>query len=203
MQAFKSKDLSVVFVAAGSYHSAAVVQSKKVGTSRLFSWGNGNHGRLGVGDDRLRPSPVEVFYHRTKPRESLQRGADGKGASGGGMFGGLVGGARTDWLGPESGHEQEWFSVAGGGRHSVASTANGQVFTWGDDKHGQLGHGQRVGQRLPCLLSTLLRRDRYELVADVRQVAAGRRFSVALTWGGAPSPSRRAYPAARVPSHVV
>ena len=33
------------------------------------------------------------------------------------------------------------FSVAAGGRHSMAMNDNSEVYTWGSDVHGGLGHG--------------------------------------------------------------
>ena len=32
-------------------------------------------------------------------------------------------------------------AVSSGGRHSMALTADGKVFSWGDGEYGQLGHG--------------------------------------------------------------
>jgi alpha-tubulin suppressor-like RCC1 family protein len=38
----------------------------------------------------------------------------------------------------------EVVDIAAGGRHSVALTASGAVYTWGDNDHGQLGQGMNV-----------------------------------------------------------
>ena len=38
----------------------------------------------------------------------------------------------------ETGHALEWQSIACGARHGAALTRAGQVYTWGDDAHGQL-----------------------------------------------------------------
>ena len=85
--------------------------------------------------------------------------------------------------------------VAGGGRHSASCTRSGHVFTWGDDTQRQLGHGYGVSQRMPALLTTIMRTQRVarrfgwnELVKvrvdDVRDVGCGHDFTAALTWSG-------------------
>ena len=45
--------------------------------------------------------------------------------------------------------------VACGGWHSASLTVNGDVFTWGSGRCGQLGQGDWASHRLPCVVAAL------------------------------------------------
>ena len=64
LHAFKSRGLKAQQVAAGAYHSAAIIGISKQHASQLFTWGEGEAGRLGHGDQRTRHTPLEVHYRR-------------------------------------------------------------------------------------------------------------------------------------------
>lgn len=191
----KAKGRALV-IAAGAYHSAAIVSSGRRKPPHLYTWGDGSFGRLGHGDDKARSSPCEVHFHRTAPRKRVDVGMDDRG--GGGLFCGFGGGgAPSDWLSAETGHALEWAGIACGSRHCAALTLAGQVYTWGSDDAGQLGHGGTgVMQRLPCLLTTLIRSNPLASggagrsrrggipIDDVRQLSCGRQFTAALAWSG-------------------
>ncbi|KAM4560172.1 alsin isoform 2-T2 [Odontesthes bonariensis] len=68
--------------------------------TEVWSWGHGQHGQLGHGDNLDRPQPLCI--------KSL--------------------------------NSKEVVRVAAGARHSVALTAQSQVFSWGSNSSGQLGH---------------------------------------------------------------
>mmetsp|Transcript_35250 Transcript_35250/g.58918 ORF Transcript_35250/g.58918 Transcript_35250/m.58918 type:complete len:956 (+) Transcript_35250:97-2964(+) len=53
----------------------------------------------------------------------------------------------------------------------------GDVFTWGANERGQLGHGDRLIQRIPRLLEAMLDK-------DIKQIACGNQHAAALTEGG-------------------
>ena len=42
--------------------------------------------------------------------------------------------------------------VAAGGDHTVAVTAGGRLYTWGDGYHGQLGHGGTDSRLVPTVV---------------------------------------------------
>lgn len=65
--------------------------------------------------------------------------------------------------------------VACGSTHSVALNQWGQVFSWGSDTYGQLGHqlGQSI-QPVPKIVRALA-------VHHVVQVACGQRHTIVLT----------------------
>jgi len=106
----------VVAVAAGYFHFLALTADGAV-----WSWGNGDFGKLGHGDrqHQLLPNKVEAFA------------------------------------------DQRVVAVSAGGQHSIAITADGAVFTWGEGGHGCLGHGEDLSnQRLPKKIEAFGRRGR-------------------------------------------
>src|SRR5207248_140731 len=73
-------------------------------------------------------------------------------------------------------------SVAAGARHSLALSADGTVWAWGDNAKGQLGDGTNTSRLRPVQIAGL---------SNVRAIAAGGNFSLALkadgtvwAWGG-------------------
>ena len=44
---------------------------------------------------------------------------------------------------------QRVVAVSAGGSHSLAITADGAVWSWGEGRFGKLGHGDRQDQLLP------------------------------------------------------
>ena len=153
-------DSPVLLVAAGASHLAAVAEDGAVRT-----WGEGNTGQLGHGDveDRVRPTRLgrEVFAGApvvlvacgssftmvlTGVGSVYSCGHNDCGQLGHGdktsrlvftqVFGQL-GGARV-------------VMVAGGGLHSVAVSAEGDVFTWGGGNFGCLGHNDEQDRLAPA-----------------------------------------------------
>jgi alpha-tubulin suppressor-like RCC1 family protein len=66
-------------------------------------------------------------------------------------------------------------ALAGGWAHSLAVTADGTVWAWGDNAVGQLGDGTMTDRLEPVPIPTL---------TDVVAIAAGRHHSLALTSDG-------------------
>jgi len=65
--------------------------------------------------------------------------------------------------------------AAGGGYHTVALRADGTVWAWGDNEHGQLGNGTKTNSLRPVQVVGL---------DQVTEVAAGRYHSLALKADG-------------------
>jgi len=145
----------VVAVSAGGYHSLALTAN-----GALWSWGGGVYGCLGHGEeqDQLLPKKVEAFVG---PRvvaasagefHSLALTADGAVWSwGGGDSGRLGHGDGQNQLLPkkiEALAGRRVVTLSAGGRHSLASTADGAVFTWGKGESGCLGHGEDLSDQL-------------------------------------------------------
>lgn len=64
--------------------------------------------------------------------------------------------ATTDRSSPiQIGTGTTWQNVAGGGRHFVATTTDGKLWTWGLNNFGNLGHGDLVHRSSPTQVGTL------------------------------------------------
>jgi len=182
-----------VSVSAGDGHSLALTAG-----GAAWSWGGGYQGRLGHGDeqDQLLPKKVEAFadqrvvsvsaglYH------SLAATADGAAWSwgyggyysygGGGDCGPLGHGDRQNQLLPkkiEAFDGPRVIAVSAGAAHSLAITADGAVWSWGDGGFGPLGHGDQQQQPLPKKIEAFAGR-------RVVTVSAGANHSLALTADG-------------------
>ena len=123
----------VLAVSGGARHSLALTADGSV-----WSWGDGENGTLGHGDEQEQPLPKKV--------EALAG--------------------------------QRVLAVSAGGMHSLAITANGAVFAWGDGAYGRLGHGDEQEQLLPKKIETFAGQ-------RVVAVSAVSRHSLAITADGA------------------
>ena len=173
-------------ISAGLYHCAAVTDS-----GALYTWGRGQHGRLGHGlvEDEPAPRLVEALvgspialvscgeYHTLAASVSGTLVAFGLG-----LAGRLGLGDEEDRLeptivgGPLVG--KSILSVSAGGHHSAAIVAPGVLYTWGGSSFGKLGHGVDGGSNgSPKLVAGL---SHTRLV----QVALGQHHSAALAANG-------------------
>jgi len=174
----------VVAVSAGYFHSLATTADGAV-----WSWGDGDDGQLGHGDEQhqLLPKEVEAFAGQRVAAvsaggsHSLAITADGAVWSWGfGAFGKLGHGDLQDQLLPktvEAFAGQRVIAVSAGCDHNLAITADSAVWSWGCGDCGQLGHGDRQDQLLPKKVEALSGR------RDVA-VSAGSSHSLALSADG-------------------
>jgi len=172
-------------VSAGGSHSFAITADGAV-----WSWGGGGFGRLGHGDEQIQllPKKVEAFAGQrvivvsAGCFHSLAITADGSVWSWGwGASGQLGHGDAQNQLLPKKAEAfagQRVVAVSAGSAHSLAITADGAVWSWGEGYQGRLGHGNHEVQLLP---------KKIEAFADQRVVAvsAGAAHSLALTADGA------------------
>jgi len=145
----------VIAVSAGPYHSFALTAD-----GNAWSWGWGNEGRLGHGDEQrqLLPKKVEALTGQrvvavsAGGEHSLAITADGAAWSWGlGGGGGLGHGDEQSQLLPkkiEAFAGQRVVAVSAGACDDLAITANGAVFTWGEGDRGCLGHGEDLSNQL-------------------------------------------------------
>ena len=73
------------------------------------------------------------------------------------MGGALGHGDRQEQLRPKHvvAFKERVVAVSAGGRHSLALTASGAVWSWGDGQRGRLGHGDEQHQLLPKSIGDL------------------------------------------------
>ena len=151
---------TIVTVSAAKYTTFAVTQN-----GRLFGWGVGAGGRLGTGDERtsILPALIRGPFETRKVRcvaaakhHTLAVTRTGQLYSWGGeMYGKLGHGARHAdehrvCLTPRQVdgelRKQKVATIAAGLSHSVAITAEGALYAWGSNEHGQLGHNLGRGR---------------------------------------------------------
>jgi alpha-tubulin suppressor-like RCC1 family protein len=169
-----------IAVAAGQDHSLAL---RADGT--VWAWGANDFGQLGDGTTSERPSPVslkalnDVIAIVAGSLFSLALLADGTvRAWGQNNVGQLGDGTTTDCHTPVSvkglGHVAAISACGSGGWHSLALKADGTVWAWGLNNHGQLGDGTTTDRHtpVPCPLATAI------------GIAAGGWHSLVLTVNG-------------------
>jgi len=173
-------------VACGSSHSAAISSQ-----GELYTWGLGEYGRLGHGDNatQLKPKLVAALAGRrvvqvacgSRDAQTLALTEDGAVFSwGDGDFGKL---GRGGSEGSDTPHEIERLSGIGvvqiecGAQFSLALTRAGEVWTWGKGDYYRLGHGGDQHVRKPQPIGGLRGR-------RVIHVAVGALHCLAVTDAG-------------------
>lgn len=137
-------------IAAGRDHSLAIATD-----GSIYAWGNNSNGQLGDGSTTRRIVPVEIVVEdRTFSAiaageyHSLAIAADGSlhswGANSYGVnsYGQLGDGSRTDRSSPVlvSVPGKTFSTVSAGDEHSLATTVDGSLLSWGYNSDGQLGN---------------------------------------------------------------
>jgi alpha-tubulin suppressor-like RCC1 family protein len=192
-----------VAVAAGGYHSCALVDGDSDGTGGsatgygLKCWGENVFGQLGVGETNTGyGSAADVqglttgvfavtagFYHTCA---LVDDGDDDKSEHrvkcwGYNNFGQLGDGTKGETNVPaDVVWEEQWggvVDIVAGGRFTCALTAAGAVKCWGDNERGQLGNGTTADSTGPV--------DVVGLQSGVVSLAAGGYHACAITSGGA------------------
>jgi len=154
---------TIVLVAAGDTHAACVAA-----TGTLWSWGEGECGKLGHGDTEPRQRPVRLGreMYGGSPAVMVACGkahtlvltAEGcVWSCGWGYYGQIGHGDKADKLLLTLVAEQQFggakiVMVAAGGNHSVTLGAEGRVWTWGKGQYGRLGTNDEQNRLVPTLL---------------------------------------------------
>ncbi|PRQ55378.1 putative chromatin regulator PHD family [Rosa chinensis] len=186
------KGLRTVRVACGVWHSAAVIEvmvgsssSSNCSSGKLFTWGDGDKGRLGHGDKDARLVPtcvaalVDPNFCQVACGQSLTVALTTTGhvyTMGSPVFGQL-GIPQADGKLPRrvEGKLMKNFveEIACGAYHVAVLTSRTEVYTWGKGANGRLGLGDTEDKFSPTLVEAL--RDK-----QVKSIVCGTNFTAAI-----------------------
>mmetsp|Transcript_29544 Transcript_29544/g.44482 ORF Transcript_29544/g.44482 Transcript_29544/m.44482 type:complete len:799 (-) Transcript_29544:62-2458(-) len=157
------RGVGVKQIACGSGHTVVLT-----GEGEVYTWGRGDDGRLGHGDNGWKYVPRlthsltgQIITHVTCG--SYHTAAVSSNGDlytwGGGMYGKLGHGSESGHSTPRRVEALVGLSVidiACGSRHTAVVTNKGCLYTWGDKENGVAGHGDTEGhQYTPKLLERL------------------------------------------------
>ncbi|KAK1738976.1 RCC1 domain-containing protein [Skeletonema marinoi] len=157
------RGVGVKQIACGSGHTVVLT-----GEGEVYTWGRGDDGRLGHGDNGWKYVPRlthsltgQIITHVTCG--SYHTAAVSSNGDlytwGGGMYGKLGHGSESGHSTPRRVEALVGLSVidiACGSRHTAVVTNKGCLYTWGDKENGVAGHGETEGhQYTPKLLERL------------------------------------------------
>ncbi|KAI4305933.1 hypothetical protein L6164_029259 [Bauhinia variegata] len=186
------KGLRTVRAACGVWHTAAVVEvmvgnssSSNCSSGKLFTWGDGDKGRLGHGDKEAKLVPtcvaalVEPNFCQVACGHSLTIALTTSGhvyTMGSPVYGQL-GHPQADSKLPTrvDGKLSKSFveEIACGAYHVAVLTSRTEVYTWGKGANGRLGHGDTDDRNSPTLVEAL--KDK-----QVKSIACGTNFTAAI-----------------------
>lgn len=183
---YRQSQFPTLGLACGLFHSALLVDGE------LWTWGKGEAGRLGLGSEEPKytltsnpylPSVRSVALGGLHSAAITQDGA--LYTWGFGAFGALGHGRYKVELMPRKlvlGEDENVAYISGGGAHTAAITASGELYTWGrDEGEGRLGHGfglvtDEGAVNIPLKV--------YSMPEPVMAVDCGGFFTMALTSKG-------------------
>ncbi|XP_066913164.1 E3 ubiquitin-protein ligase HERC2-like, partial [Clytia hemisphaerica] len=186
------RGLNVTHLACGSNHSAVIVDHKE-----LYTWGSGEFGRLGHGDEETHFLPkliksllpyniIDVSCGSTDA-QTLALSSDGNIWSwGDGDFGKLGRGGSEGCLSPTlitKLSNQNVCKVLCGAQFSLALTKNGEVWTWGKGDFYRLGHGCDQHYREPKLVEGLIGKKIVDIAVGVLHCLAVSENGEVYAWG--------------------
>lgn len=142
----------IATVACATYHTLLLST-----TGTVYAMGHGC--ALGTGDSLPRPRPVPICHGMmaiaAAESHSLTVSTTGAvyafGANGFGQIGRTMANTSTAGTVPQRVLDlpSTVQSVAAGARHSVALTTDGHLYSWGDNRSGQLGHSSNKNSKCP------------------------------------------------------
>ncbi|XP_075506181.1 PH, RCC1 and FYVE domains-containing protein 1-like isoform X1 [Primulina tabacum] len=186
------KGLRTVRAACGVWHTSAVVEvmvensnSSNCSSGKLFTWGDGDKGRLGHGNKEARLVPtcvtalVEPNFCQVACGHSLTVALTTSGhvyTMGSPVYGQL-GRPQADGKLPArvegkllKSHVEE---IACGAYHVAVLTSRTEVYSWGKGANGRLGHGDTDDKNSPTLVDSL--KDK-----QVKSISCGTNFTTAI-----------------------
>ena len=186
------KGLRTVQAACGVWHTAAIVEvmvgnssSSNCSSGKLFTWGDGDKGRLGHGDKESKLVPtcvvalVEPNFCQVACGHSMTVALSRAGHvyTMGSCVYGQLGNPQADGKLPTriEGKLSKSFveEIACGAYHVAVLTSRTEVYTWGKGSNGRLGHGDTDDRNSPTLVEAL--KDK-----QVKSIACGTNFTAAI-----------------------
>ncbi len=159
IQLFNTK--KILSVACGAEHSAVIVEG-----AILYTWGKGQYGRLGHGDDKNQLSPKVVETLSSKTPKEVACGSDWTTViTANGVY--SFGSGANGRLGIGNDHAQtlptlveglnglKIAQLTCGHHHTLVLTEAGQVFSYGYGGNGRLGHGNEADEKRPKEIEAL------------------------------------------------
>eukprot|EP01029_Cantina_marsupialis_P032556 TRINITY_DN99_c0_g1_i1.p1 TRINITY_DN99_c0_g1~~TRINITY_DN99_c0_g1_i1.p1 ORF type:complete len:2201 (+),score=714.06 TRINITY_DN99_c0_g1_i1:545-6604(+) len=170
-----------ISIACGANHSIALTSK-----GQIYTWGSNSNGQLGVGDTKTRYSPMLVTMKERVTQISagakhclaLTRSGAVWSWGSGNMVGHGVHCGNGNTLSPQPIRgliRSRIQHIYTGWHFSVALGYSGEVFSWGLNKHGELGHGDLKNRKVPMRVSGLL---------PVDKMDCGARHCVCVTKNG-------------------
>jgi RCC1 and BTB domain-containing protein len=155
----------VVFVASNGHHSACITED-----GDTYTWGLGEHGQLGHGDEINRSTPKLISGLAGKKAKEVACGGyhtivrtdNGNVYSfGNGTEGQLGHCSFENKLTPTLIQQAQLegkcvVQVACGWTHTMVLTSEGRLYTWGSGRVGRLGHGSELKTCVPSVVESLL-----------------------------------------------
>ncbi|XP_004291740.1 PREDICTED: uncharacterized protein LOC101306203 [Fragaria vesca subsp. vesca] len=186
------KGLRTVRAACGVWHTAAVVEvmvgnssSSNCSLGKLFTWGDGDKGRLGHGDKEAKLVPtcvaalVSPNFCQVACGHSMTVALTTSGhvyTMGSPVYGQL-GNPQADGKLPSRVEGKLLKSIVEeiscGAYHVAVLTSRTEVYTWGKGENGRLGHGNIDDRNSPTLVEAL--KDK-----QVKSIACGANFTAAI-----------------------
>uniref|UniRef100_A0A0D3G736 FYVE-type domain-containing protein n=1 Tax=Oryza barthii TaxID=65489 RepID=A0A0D3G736_9ORYZ len=186
------KGLRTVRAACGVWHTAAVVEvmvgnssSSNCSSGKIFTWGDGDKGRLGHGDKdtRLVPTCVAALVEPNFCQiacghcMTVALTTSGHVYTMGSPVYGQLGNPQADGMLPVRVegklHKNFVEEISCGAYHVAVLTSRTEVYTWGKGANGRLGHGDTDDRSSPTLVEAL--KDK-----QVRTVVCGINFTAAI-----------------------
>ncbi|MQM01592.1 hypothetical protein Taro_034354 [Colocasia esculenta] len=186
------KGLRAVQAACGIWHTAAIVEitvdsynSGHSSSGKLFTWGDGDRGRLGHGDREARLVPecvaslVELSFCQVACGNdmTIALATSGLVYTMGSHIYGQLGCPEADGKLPTcvEGKLSNSFveEIACGSYHVAVLTSRTEVYTWGRGANGCLGHGDNDDRNSPTLVEAL--KDK-----QVKSIACGSNFTAVI-----------------------
>ncbi|XP_060526978.1 E3 ubiquitin-protein ligase HERC2 [Cylas formicarius] len=187
-------DVEIVQIAAHAEGQHFMALDKN---GRVYSWGNGDGGRLGHGDSASGDEPILIEALADKEIAYIECGTTYSAAVsvggtlytwGRGNYGRLGHGTFDDCLVPTpvaalGGHHVTRVACGSGDAHTLCVTSQGRVFSWGDGDYGKLGRGGSEGSKVPRLVEKLQDVEIVSVYCGAHFSAALSRDGVLYTWG--------------------